>query len=41
VDVAIMSYLAMIAAPKVRLVAIGRVIQMVLDGFDCLWLTLE
>jgi hypothetical protein len=38
---AIMGYLAMIAVPKLRLVAIGLVIHMVLDGFDCLWLTLE
>ncbi len=38
---AIMGYLAMIAVPKLRLVAIGLVIHMVLDGFDCIWLTLE
>ncbi len=38
---AIMGYLAMIAVPKLRLVAIGLVIHMVVDGFDCLWLTLE
>ncbi len=38
---AMMVYLAMTAIPKARLVAIGLLIHMTLDGIDCLWLTLE
>ncbi len=38
---AILIYLAMTAIPKVRLVACGLVIHMVLDGIDCIWLALE
>jgi hypothetical protein len=33
---AITVYLLMFAVPKLRLVALGLVIHMALDGFDCL-----
>ena len=37
---AMVVYLSMTAIPKVRIVAIGLLIHMILDGIDCLWLTL-
>jgi hypothetical protein len=38
---AIMVYFAMTAIPMARLVAIGLLIHMTVDGIDCLWLALE
>ena len=31
-------YLVMTAIPKVRIVGMGLVIHMVLDGLDCIWM---
>ena len=36
--VAIGVYLVMTAIPKVRIVGIGLVIHMALDGLDCIWM---
>jgi hypothetical protein len=35
---AIVVYLAMAIFPKFRIIAIGLVIHMLLDGIDCIWL---
>ncbi len=35
---AIVVYLAMAIHPKVRIIAIGLIIHMLLDGVDCIWL---
>ncbi len=37
---AIAAYMAMTAIRRTRLVALGLVIHMVLDGIDCVWLNL-
>ena len=34
-------YLAMAILPKTRIIAIGLVIHILLDGVDCIWLFLE
>ena len=38
---AIVVYLGLLAIPKLRLVALGLVIHMALDGVDCVWMKLE
>jgi hypothetical protein len=35
---AIMVYIILLAVPKLRLIAIGLVIHMLLDTVDCLWM---
>ena len=35
---AIVVYLAMAIFPKIRILAIGLIIHMLLDGVDCIWL---
>ena len=35
---AIVVYLAMAMVPKIRILAIGLIIHMLLDGVDCIWL---
>ncbi len=35
---AIVVYLAMVIVPKIRILAIGLIIHMLLDGIDCIWL---
>ena len=35
---AIVVYLAMVILPKIRILAIGLIIHMLLDGIDCIWL---
>lgn len=35
---AIIVYLVLSATPKTRLVGLGLVVHMVLDGLDCLWM---
>ena len=32
-------YTALLVFPRVRLIALGLVIHMVLDGLDCLWMS--
>lgn len=34
-------YLLMLLIPKIRLVGLGLLIHMVLDGADCIWMLLE
>jgi hypothetical protein len=34
-------YLLMLLIPKIRLVGLGLLIHMVLDGADCMWMLLE
>ena len=34
-------YVALAAWPKTRLIGVGLVIHMLLDGFDCLWMQYE
>jgi hypothetical protein len=34
-------YLLLLIIPKIRLVALGLVIHVVLDGVDCLWMLFE
>jgi hypothetical protein len=38
---AIVFYLLLLMIPKIRLVGLGLVIHMVLDGIDCMWILLE
>lgn len=38
---AIAVYVLLLAIPTVRLVALGLVIHMFLDGTDCVWISLE
>lgn len=38
--VAMFVYLVMTAIPKTRIVGVGLVIHMVLDGIDCIWMRL-
>lgn len=33
------AYLLMIAVPKIRIVGIGLVIHLALDGVDCIWMS--
>lgn len=35
---AVIAYLAMTATTKTRLVGVGLVIHMALDGLDCMWM---
>ena len=37
-EAAIVVYLLLTAVPKTRLVGLGLVIHMALDGLDCLWM---
>ena len=34
-------YVGLVAIPKLRIVAIGLLIHMFLDGVDCVWMSLE
>ena len=38
---AVAVYLLLLAIPQVRLIALGLVIHMVLDGTDCVWIQFE
>ena len=38
---AIVVYLAMAIFPKIRILAIGLIIHMLLDTVDCIWLYIE
>ena len=37
---ALFVYLVMIAFPKTRIVGVGLVVHMILDGIDCIWMRL-
>lgn len=37
--VAIAAYAGMVAIPQLRIVGVGLLIHMALDGLDCVWLT--
>jgi len=37
-DIAIIVYVAMFFIPKLRLLSIGLLIHILLDGIDCLWM---
>ena len=38
---AIAVYLGLTAIPKTRLIGLGLMIHMILDGLDCLWMSFE
>lgn len=38
---AICVYVGLVAIPKVRIVAIGLIVHMFLDGIHCIWMSLD